>query len=593
MKKERNLAPKDKNEHINKIRHSLSHILAMAVLKKFPDTQLGIGPTIEHGFYYDFLLPGKISDTDLPKLEKEMKNIIAQKIKFEKSIVSRQDALKKSQDQKFKIELINELPDNEEISYYTCGNFTDLCSGPHVEYSTEINSKAFKLTASAGAYWRGDENNQMLTRIYGVAFTTAEELTEYLTMLEEAKKRDHRKLGKEMDLFTFSDLVGQGLPLYTPRGASLRREIINFSDELQKSIGFSEVHSPQINKAELFKISGHYEKFKDDMISAKSHYSQEVFFLKPMNCPQHTQIYASRKRSYRDLPIRYADFANLFRDEKPGELSGLTRLRCFCQDDGHSFCREDQIESEFKNILDIIKTALETYGLDYFVRLSLWDPEHKEKYLGDEKIWEKSQKLLEKLLKDNKIKYTTELGEAAFYGPKMDIIAKDALKRQWQISTIQLDFNMPKRFTLSYTDKDGSEKTPVMIHRAIIGSPERFLGILIEHYGGAFPLWLAPVQVKIISVGETHIEFCQKLATEFSKESIRAELDISDETVGNKIRKSSQEKIPYTLVIGDKEINSENLSVRVRGKQELLSISKEKFIASLKEDILKRRSNLL
>ena len=584
MKKERNIAPKDKGEHINRSRHSLSHILAMAVLKKFPDAQLGIGPTIEHGFYYD---------ADLPKLEKEMKNIISQKIKFEKSVISRKDALKKSANQKFKIELINELPKNEEISYYSSGNFSDLCAGPHVEYSTEINTKAFKLTTSAGAYWRGDENNQMLTRIYGVAFDNAEELAEYLTMLEEAKKRDHRKLGKEMDLFAFSDLVGQGLPLYTPRGASLRREIINFSDELQKSIGFSEVHSPQINKAELFKISGHYDKFKDDMISAKTHYSQEVFFLKPMNCPQHTQIYASRKRSYRDLPIRYADFANLFRDEKPGELSGLTRLRCFSQDDGHSFCREDQIESEFKNILNIINTALKTYGLDYFIRLSLWDPEHKEKYLGDEKIWDKSQKLLEKLLDENKVNYETALGEAAFYGPKMDIIAKDALKRQWQISTIQLDFNMPLRFKLSYTDKDGSEKTPVMIHRAIIGSPERFMGILIEHYGGAFPLWLAPVQVKIISVGEAHIEFCQKMAAEFSQENIKVELDISDETVGNKIRKSSQEKIPYTLVIGDKEMSSENLSVRVRNKQELLNISKDQFIKQLKEDISKRSSNLL
>ncbi|MFA6466548.1 MAG: threonine--tRNA ligase [Patescibacteria group bacterium] len=579
--------------NIDAKRHSLSHILAMAVLEKFPDAQLAIGPTIDNGFYYDFLLPASLSDTDLPKLEKQMKKIISQKIKFEKNIVSRQEALEKSKSQNFKVELINDLPKDEEISYYTSGKFTDLCAGPHVEYSTEINPKAFKLTTTAGAYWRGDENKQMLTRIYGVAFDSPEELDEYLKMLEEAKKRDHRKLGKELDLFTFSELVGQGMPLYTPKGTSIRKEIINFSNDLQKTIGFAEVHTPQINKAELFKTSGHWEKFKDDMISAHSHYSQEEFFLKPMNCPQHTQIYASRKRSYRDLPIRYADFANLFRDEKPGELSGLTRLRCFSQDDGHSFCREDQIKSEFKNILDIIHQALAVYNLDYFVRLSFWDPAQKEKYLGDESVWEKSQSLLEQLLKDNNIKYEIAIGEAAFYGPKMDIVAKDALKRQWQISTIQLDFNMPVRFKLTYTDKDGSEKNPVMIHRAIVGSPERFMGILIEHYGGAFPLWLAPVQIKIISVGESHIEYCQKMADDFASENIRIELDISDETVGNKIRKSSQEKIPYTLVIGDKEVNSENLAVRVRGKEDLLNISKEEFISKIKTAIKNRSLELL
>jgi threonyl-tRNA synthetase len=581
------------NEKMHKIRHSLSHILAMAVLQKFPDAQLAIGPVIDNGFYYDFLLPDNLSDKDLPKLEKQMKKIISQKIKFEKTVSSRDEALKKSKGQDFKVELINELPKDEEISFYSSGDFADLCAGPHVEYSTEINLKAFKLTSTAGAYWRGDENNQMLTRVYGVAFETKEELDEYLELLAEAKKRDHRKLGKEMDLFVFSELVGPGLALYTPKGASIRKEIIDFSNELQKTIGYSEVHSPQINKAELFKISGHYEKFKDDMITAQSHYSKEEFFLKPMNCPQHTQIYASRKRSYRDLPLRYADSANLFRDEKPGELSGLTRLRCFSQDDGHSFCREDQIEVEFKNVLDIIHKALEVYGLDYFVRLSLWDPAKKEKYLGDASVWEKSQALLEKLLKDNKIKYETEIGEAAFYGPKMDIVAKDALKREWQISTIQLDFNMPVRFKLTYTDKDGSEKNPVMIHRAITGSPERFMGILIEHYGGAFPLWLAPVQIKIISVGEGHIEFCQKMADEFDNENIRIELDTSDETVGNKIRKSSQEKIPYTLVIGDKEMNSKDLSVRVRGQEDLLNISKEEFTTKIKTNIQNRSLELL
>ena len=594
-KQERSALSEVEGEKMHKERHSLAHILAMAVLKKFPEAKLGIGPVIDNGFYYDFLLPEALSDKDLPKIRKDMQKIIQQKVEFKKNIVSREEALKKAKanNDPFKEELINALPANEEISFYSSGDFADLCRGPHVNDSSEINPKAFALTSTAGAYWRGDEKNQMLTRVYGVAFETKEELDEYLELLAEAKKRDHRKLGKEMDLFVFSELIGPGLPVYTPKGASIRKGIVDFSNALQKTIGYDEVHSPQINKAELFKISGHYDKFKDDMISAKSHYSKEEFFLKPMNCPQHTQIYASRKRSYRDLPLRYADSANLFRDEKPGEMSGLTRLRCFSQDDGHSFCREDQIEIEFKNVLDIINQALEVYGLDYFVRLSLWDPKQKEKYLGDASVWEKSQALLEKLLKDNKIKYETEIGEAAFYGPKMDIVAKDALKREWQISTIQLDFNMPVRFKLTYTDKDGSEKNPVMIHRAITGSPERFMGILIEHYGGAFPLWLAPTQIKIISVGEGHIEHCQKMAKEFNEEGVRIELDISDETVGNKIRKSSQEKIPYTLVIGDKEMNSKDLSVRVRGKQDLLNISKEEFITKIKTDIKNRSLELL
>ncbi|MBT4210110.1 MAG: threonine--tRNA ligase [Candidatus Komeilibacteria bacterium] len=594
-KQERSALSEVEGEKMHKERHSLAHILAMAVLKKFPEAKLGIGPVIDNGFYYDFLLPEALSDKDLPKIRKDMQKIIQQKVEFKKNIVSREEALKKAKanNDPFKEELINDLPANEEISFYSSGDFADLCRGPHVNDSSEINPKAFALTSTAGAYWRGDEKNQMLTRVYGVAFETKEELDEYLELLAEAKKRDHRKLGKEMDLFVFSELIGPGLPVYTPKGASIRKGIVDFSNALQKTIGYDEVHSPQINKAELFKISGHYDKFKDDMISAKSHYSKEEFFLKPMNCPQHTQIYASRKRSYRDLPLRYADSANLFRDEKPGEMSGLTRLRCFSQDDGHSFCREDQIEIEFKNVLDIINQALEVYGLDYFVRLSLWDPKQKEKYLGDASVWEKSQALLEKLLKDNKIKYETEIGEAAFYGPKMDIVAKDALKREWQISTIQLDFNMPVRFKLTYTDKDGSEKNPVMIHRAITGSPERFMGILIEHYGGAFPLWLAPTQIKIISVGEGHIEHCQKMAKEFNEEGVRIELDISDETVGNKIRKSSQEKIPYTLVIGDKEMNSKDLSVRVRGKQDLLNISKEEFITKIKTDIKNRSLELL
>lgn len=428
----------------------------------------------------------------------------------------------------------------------------------------------------------------MLTRIYGLAFATKDELDAYLKMMLEAEKRDHRKLGKELDLFVFSQLVGSGLPLYTFKGAIVRREIIRHINELQKEIGYEEVHTPNMNRAELFKISGHYDKYKEDMFRVVSNYSEEEYFLKPMNCPQHTQIFASRARSYRDLPIRIADFANLYRDERPGELSGLTRLRCFCQDDGHSFCREDQIREEFVDVLSAIKKAMETYGMKYNIRLSLWDPNHQEKYLGEPEVWEKSQKLLEDILIENKIEYFRAEGEAAIYGPKMDLISKDSLGREWQLSTIQLDFIMPVRFGLKYTDENGKDKSPVMVHRAIIGSPERFMGILIEHYAGAFPVWLSPVQVKLVSVAEAHIPACLKLAAEFKAAGIRVEVDDANETVGNKIRKAVNEKVPYMLVIGDKEMNSPLLNVRDRGAQETREIATDKFIAELQTKINKR-----
>lgn len=428
----------------------------------------------------------------------------------------------------------------------------------------------------------------MLTRIYGLAFNTKEELDDYLKMMLEAEKRDHRKIGKEQNLFVFSELIGPGLPLYTAKGAVIRREIVKYTNELQSAIGYQEVHTPNMNKAELFKVSGHYEKYKEDMMRVVSNYSDEEYFLKPMNCPHHTQIYASQAKSYRDLPVRISDFANLYRDERPGELSGLTRLRCFCQDDGHCFCREDQIKEEFLSVLGIIKEAMATYGMPYKIRLSLWDPKKPEKYLGEPAIWEKSQKLLTEILIENKIEFISAEGEAAIYGPKMDLISRDSLGREWQLSTIQLDFIMPGRFKLVYTDSDGKEKTPVMIHRAIIGSPERFMGIIIEHYAGAFPVWLSPIQVKIVSVAETHIAASQKLAAELKAAGIRVEVDEANETVGNKIRKAVSEKVPYMLVIGDKEMNSELLSVRDRGTQETREIKKDKFIAEILEKIQKR-----
>jgi len=563
----------NKKNNLETIRHSLSHLLAAAAQELYPDVKFAIGPAIENGFYYDFDFGDKkIGGAELKEIEKKMEHLAKQNLQFSIFNLPADKAIKKAgeENQPYKKELIEELKSQgeKEVSYYAVGNFTDLCRGPHLENTNQIPKGAWKLNKLAGAYWRGDGKNKMLTRVYGLAFASKEELDNYLTMLAEAEKRDHRKLGKELGLFIFSELVGPGLPLYTEKGAIVRKEIINYSNELQKSIGYREVHTPNITKADLFKVSGHYEKYQEDMFKVVSRYTDEEYFLKPMNCPHHTQIYASAMRSYKDLPIRIADFANLYRDEKPGELSGLTRLRCFCQDDGHCFCREDQIKQEFIAVLGIIKKAMEAYGMEYNVRLSFWDENKKEKFLGDPATWEKSQKILEEILIENKINYYKAVGEAAIYGPKMDLISKDSLGREWQISTIQLDFIMPQRFGLTYVDSDGKEKTPVMIHRAIVGSPERFMGILIEHYAGNFPAWLAPVQAKILSVGETHLEFCRELLKKFQAADARVELDDSNETVGNKTRKAVNEKIPYILVVGDKETQSRKLAVRERGSRE-------------------------
>ncbi|MFA5754299.1 MAG: threonine--tRNA ligase [Patescibacteria group bacterium] len=583
--KEKNLPPS-----LEVKRHSLAHLLAAAVKELWPSAKLAIGPAIETGFYYDIDFgETKISESDFKEIEKKMSHLIKQNLEFsrrEEAIASALTAAQKA-GETYKAELIADLQTQGEkiVSFYKVGGFEDLCRGPHIDSTNQIKPGSFKLNKLAGAYWRGDEKNKMLTRIYGLAFDTKEELEGYLHLLEEAEKRDHRKLGKELGLFVFSDLVGPGLPLYTHKGAIIRRMIVNYSNELQSEIGYQEVHTPNMNKAELFRVSGHYEKYKEDMFRVVSNYSNEEYFLKPMNCPQHTQIYASQSRSYRELPLRIADFANLYRDERPGELNGLTRLRCFCQDDGHSFCREDQIKQEFVAVLEAIKKAMHTYGMDYKIRLSLWDPKKPEKYLGEAATWEKSQKLLEEILVENNIDFFKAEGEAAIYGPKMDLISHDSLGREWQISTIQLDFIMPQRFGLEYADADGKKKCPVMIHRALIGSPERFMGILIEHYAGAFPLWLSPVQVKILSVAETHLPACQKLADELKAAGIRIEIDDANETVGNKIRKAVNEKVPYLLVIGDKEAGAPILTVRDRGQKDTREIAKSDFIKDLQERI--------
>ncbi|MBT4516356.1 MAG: threonine--tRNA ligase [Candidatus Komeilibacteria bacterium] len=584
-------------EKMHKERHSLSHILAMAVLRKFPDAKLAIGPVIDNGFYYDFLLPEPLSDKDLPKLEKDMKKIISQKIKFEKNVSSREEALKKAKSNKFKTELINELPADEKISFYDSGDFSDLCAGPHVEYSTEINPKAFKLTSVAGAYWRGDEKNEMLTRVYGVAFETKEELDEYLAMVEEAKKRDHRKLGKDLDLFTFSDVVGKGLPLWTVKGATIRRELERFIVDEEIKRGYQHVYTPDIAKIDLYKKSGHYPYYKDSMY-APIKIDNEEFMLRPMACPHHFELYSSKPKSYRDLPMRIAELAKLYRYEQSGELHGLIRVRSFCLADAHIICADvEQAKQEVKGALDLIEYIANTFGLefgkDFTYRLSLGNREDEKKYYKDDKAWNQAENVLREVLKDMKHDFVEAADEASFYGPKIDIQMKNVMGKEDTAFTVQYDFVMPERFNLVYTDKDSKEKKAIVIHRSSVGALERVIAFLIEHHAGNFPLWLAPVQIKIISVGEGHIEYCQKMVKEFGEESIRVELDISDETVGNKIRKSSQEKIPYTLVIGDKEMSSKDLAVRIRGKQDLLNIPKEKFITKIKTDIKNRSLELL
>jgi threonyl-tRNA synthetase len=572
-------------------RHTLAHLLAAAVTERYPNAKPTIGPAIENGFYYDFDFGGEIpKEADLAALEESMRELLPSWEHMTGTEVSEKDARDRFSGNPYKLEIIDEIVGKDEkITLYTAGAFTDLCRGGHSEHpNKDIKADSFTLDRIAGAYWRGDEKKPMLTRIYGLAFDTKDELEAYKVQQEEAKKRDHRKLGKELDLFTFSNLVGSGMPLFTPRGTIVRSQIVGYSRELNNELGFGEVHTPNINKGELFKISGHYDQYKEDMLSVSSQYVDEEMFMKPMNCPQHTQIYASQPRSYRDLPIRYSDFAVLYRDERPGELSGLTRLRAFSQDDGHIFCREDQIEEEISNVLAAIQKALATYRINSWMRLSLRDPHNKEKYLGEDATWEKSQEIMRKLLVQKGITHKEAEGEAAFYGPKIDIMAVDALGREWQISTIQLDFIQPSRFELEYAAEDGSKKTPVMIHRALIGSPDRFLGILIEHYAGAFPAWLAPEQVRILPVSDKQAGYGAEVLAALKAAGIRSSLDDSSESLGKKIRNAKVEKIPYLLVVGDKEIEDQTVSVESRDKGKLDAMKTSDFIDHVVKEIKER-----
>ncbi len=572
---------------LEKMRHSLAHIFAGVIMEMFPNTKLAIGPAVNDGFYYDVESDHTFSPSDFKKIEKEMRRVVNKDLPFEGKEVAKAEAIQyfEKLNQPYKVEILQELEDGA-ITFYSHGEFTDLCKGGHTETTGQVG--AFKLNKVAGAYWRGDERNQMLQRIYGFAFPTKEELDAHLQMLEEAKKRDHRKLGKELDLFAFSELVGPGLPLFTPRGTVIREEITNFVWELMKPHGYERVTIPHIAKSALYKTSGHYDKFADDIFHIKSKMTDDAFIMKPMNCPHHTQIFASKPRSYRDLPLRYSEVTAVYRDENTGQLQGLSRVRSITQDDAHVFCTVEQIKEECHKIHDIVDNFYKPFGMSLKARLSRRDLDQPEKYLGDTELWDKAEGLLKELLEGMEYEWVDGPGEAAFYGPKIDFIATDAIGREWQLATIQLDFVQPARFELRYNDKDGTEKQPVMIHRAILGSVERFMSVMIEHFAGSFPVWLSPEQVRLISVSEKHNNFVVELQKEFQAAGIRASVDISDNTVGKKIRESGKMKVPYGLVIGDKEKEGGVFSVRKRGEEEAKEIDKEAFIKQVLEEISSR-----
>lgn len=551
--------------NIENVRHSLSHLLAVAVLKKFPKAKLGIGPIIENGFYYDFKLPKPITAEDLPKLEKTIKDLIKQNLEFSGKKISASSAEKKFKDQPYKLELIKELKkEGEKITVYETDNvFEDLCEGNHVSSSGEIDPDGFKLTRIAGAYWRGDSNNDQLTRIYGVAFKSKKELGEYLEKLKEAEKRDHRKLGKQLDLFTFSELVGPGLPLFTPKGTIIKDELQKHIEKICANYGFEKVSTPGLAKIDLYKISGHADKFGDELFHVSSAHGHK-FVLRPVQCPHQTQIYASQTRSYRDLPIRYMESEKQFRAEKQGEIGGLNRVYAITVEDGHSFCRINQVKDEIKGMVNIIKDFYQSFGLwgDHSVSLSVRDKKHPEKYIGEKKDWDWCEEILEEVAKEMKLGAKRQEGEAALYGPKIDFMFKDAMGKEIQIPTVQIDFAMPKRFNLSYVDEDGKEKPPVMVHRAILGSYERFIALILEHFYGHLPFWLSPVQVTVINIGADHKKYAEEIYDELKDSGVRAILSVDNLTVGKRIREAEIKRAPYILVVGDKEVKNKTVSVR-------------------------------
>ncbi len=573
--------------------HSSAHLMAAAIESLYPGVKFGIGPHIENGFYYDIdFMDYSISSDDFPKIEAKMQELASQKIKFVRREVSKAEALdyftKKGDE--YKLELINDLEDGT-ISFYESGPFTDLCRGPHLYDTASI--KAIKLLKTAGAYWRGDEKRKQLTRIYAITFPKKKELDEYLVLLEEAAKRDHRKLGREMELFTFSPLVGQGLPLWLPKGAALRDRLEQFLRKVQKKYGYQQVITPHIGNVNLYKTSGHYAKYgADSFRPITTPQEGEEFFLKPMNCPHHCQIYAARPRSYKELPLRLAEFGTVYRYEQSGELHGLTRVRGFTQDDAHLFCTSDQIKEEFCKVIDIILYIFKTLKFEnYKAQVSLRDPNNREKYIGTDENWEKAQRAIIEAAAEKGLNTIEVEGEAAFYGPKLDFMVKDAIGREWQLGTVQVDYNLPERFGLEYTDADGLKKRPVMIHRAPFGSMERFVAVLLEHTGGNFPLWLTSEQVIILPISEKYMDYAQKVQAALEEKDIRVVIDDRNEKTGRKIRDAETRKVPFMLIVGEKEEADGNVSVRRHGNIDNGTMPLADFVTLIEEAIKAELAN--
>ncbi len=567
--------------------HTSAHLMAAAVEALYPNAKFGIGPSIENGFYYDIDFGEKtISSEDFPAIEKKMQELVAEKHAMVRKDVTKAEALDyfSKKGEEYKLELINDLPDGS-ITFYQSGNFVDLCRGPHLPDFSAI--KAIKLLSVAGAYWRGDENRKQLTRLYAITFPKKKELDDYLLLLEEAKKRDHRKLGKELELFAFSQNVGQGLPLWLPKGAALRERLENFLKKVQREYGYSQVVTPHIGNINLYKTSGHYEKYgKDSFQPIATPVEGEEFLLKPMNCPHHCEIFATKPHSYKDLPVRLAEFGTVYRYEQSGELHGLTRVRGFTQDDAHIFCTPEQLKEEFCKVIDIVLYIFKTLDFQEFTaQISLRDPKNKTKYIGSDEIWEKAERAIIESAAEKGLNTTTEIGEAAFYGPKLDFMVKDAIGRKWQLGTIQVDYNLPERFNLEYIGQDNQKHRPVMIHRAPFGSMERFVAVLIEHTGGKFPLWLSPEQFIILPVSEKYEKYSQKVLSLLSDFELRGSIDNRNEKIGKKIRDAELQKIPYMLIIGEKEENEDCISVRKQSQGDLGSFKIDEFAALINKEI--------
>ena len=575
------------NEAKQTMWHSSAHLMAEAIEALYPNTKFGIGPSIENGFYYDVDFNGQsFSTDDLAKVEAKMSELAKQSNSYNRSEVSKADAIKYFNDKgdEYKLELIDALEDGQ-ITFYQQGNFTDLCRGPHIPNTGFI--KAIKLTSVAGAYWRGDEKNKQLTRIYGITFPKKSELDEYLLMLEEAKKRDHRKLGKELELFTFSEKVGMGLPLWLPKGAALREKLVQFLQKAQVAAGYMPVITPHIGHKNLYVTSGHYEKYGADSFQPiQTPREGEEFFLKPMNCPHHCEIYKSSPKSYKDLPVRYAEFGTVYRYEQAGELHGLTRVRGFTQDDAHLFCRPDQVKEEFCKVIDLVLYVFKALDFkDFTAQISLRDPENKTKYIGSDENWVLAENAIIESAAEKGLTTLVELGEAAFYGPKLDFMVRDAIGRKWQLGTIQVDYNLPERFELEYTGSDNQKHRPVMIHRAPFGSLERFVAVLIEHCAGNFPLWLTPEPIILLPISEKYNEYSQKVLDLLKINDIRGHFDERNEKIGKKIRDAETKKVPYMLIIGEQEMLEESVSIRKHGGEDLGKMKVEDFINYFKQEL--------